>query len=123
MIGPKEARVTPAQSRAAYAKVAERSFGLCEGCGTRQATQMHHRVYRSRGGRDEVVNLLHLCSDAVGGNVDGCHGEAHNDPERQIHGWSVPSHEKPRDRPVLYRGAWVYLMPDGGLEPMGGVTW
>jgi len=119
MIGPKVPKPTPAESRRAYARVAERSFGLCEGCGVRQATEMHHRVFRSRGGRDEVVNLLHLCGT---GNHTGCHGEAHTDPERQIHGWSVPSHEKPRNRPVLYRGAWVYLMPDGGLEPMTGVN-
>ena len=120
MIGPKVAKPTPAESRRAYEAVRERSGGVCEGCGEAPASDVHHRLFRSRGGRDEVTNLLHLCG---WGNHTGCHGEAHTDPERQTDGWSVPSGEKPANRPVLYRGAWVYLMPDGGLEPMGGVTW
>ena len=119
MIGPKEPKVTPAESREAYARVSERSGGVCEGCGVQPATQKHHRVYRSRRGRDEVENLLDLCGS---GNHTGCHGEAHTNPQRQIDGWTVPSWEKPRDRPVLYRGEWVYLLPNGKTEPMKGVT-
>lgn len=117
MIGPKVAKPTPAESRRAYEAVHERSFGLCEGCGERRATEIHHRLYRSRGGRDEVTNLLDLCG---WGNHTGCHGEAHTLPERQIDGWSVPSGEDPGERPVLYRGHWMKLLPDGGLEPMKG---
>ena len=113
MIGPKVKKPTPAESRRAYERVAERSFGLCEGCGKRQATQKHHRLYRSRSGRDEVTNLLDLCL--------WCHSDAHMEAERTIDGWSVPSGENPAHRPVLYRGAWVFLLPDGGLDPWNEV--
>ena len=120
MIGPKVPKPTPAQSRKAYDTVEERSGGVCEGCGKRRATQKHHRLFKSRGGRDEVVNLLDLCGS---GNHTGCHGEAHTDLERQIHGWSVPSGEKPGNRPVLYRGQWVYLLPrEPWIDPIVGVT-
>ena len=121
MIEPKRPKVSPAQSRRAYEKVAARSFGLCEGCGHRQATQMHHRQYRSRGGRDEVVNLIHVCGNG-NNNDDSCHGRAHNDREAVADGWSVVSGVNPAHVPVLYRGRFVFLLPDGGIEDMGEVT-
>lgn len=120
MIGPKVAKPSPAQSKRAYQRVAERSFGLCEGCGHARASQMHHRKYRSRGGLDEVANLLHLCAGVVGGNVDGCHGRAHTQ-EGEDDGWSLPSGVTPAHELVLYRGNWVYLLPDGGLDPWNEV--
>lgn len=97
-----------------------RSGGVCEGCGKRPATEMHHRKYKSRGGRDEVANALAVCG--FGNNAGaGCHGEAHSDPERTIHGWSVNSWDDPATRPVLYRGVWVFLLPGGGVEEVGRV--
>ena len=97
-----------ADSKAAYEAVAARSGGICEGCGAEPATDMHHRLYRSRGGRDEVVNILHLAGP---GNTGKCHGRAHNDPEATVEGWSVASWDDPADKPVLYRGRWVRLLP------------
>jgi len=122
MIGPKEPKPTPAESKRAYETVKARSFGLCEGCGKRRANDVHHRLFKSRGGRDEVVNLLHLCGFGNNSNADWCHGRAHTESDAVIDGWSVPSGEKPANRPVLYRGEWVYLLPDGGLEPVGVVA-
>jgi hypothetical protein len=94
--------------------VKERSGGICEGCGIRPATEVHHRKYRSRGGGNEVSNLLDLCG---WGNHSGCHGEAHgsNAPE----GWAVPSWVKlPILEPVMYRGQRA-LLDDAGQVHTG----
>lgn len=109
MIAPKLPPQTPSESKAAYAAVAERSKGLCEGCGRKPATEMHHRLYRSQGGRDEITNLLHLCGR---GNHTQCHGIAHTG-EGKVLGWSVHFWATPADTPVTYRERLVYLLPDG----------
>ena len=105
-----------AASRRAYNKVAERSGGVCEGCGKLPATNMHHRLYRGRGGKDEVVNLLHLCGM---GNVNGCHGRAHTGEGEHL-GWSCPTSvdpsDQPANKPTNYRGRVVFLLPDGRIE-------
>jgi hypothetical protein len=111
--GPKTAKPTQAESRLAYAKVRERSFGMCEICGIRQATEIHHRQHRSHGGLDIVTNLLHVCG---WGNHTGCHGKAHADSDRYANGWSVRSGFNSALRPVLYRGQLVILKADGGLS-------
>src|SRR3546814_876167 len=60
-------------------QIEERSGGICEGCGEREATEKHHRKYKSRGGKDTLENALHVCG--FGNNAkEGCHGEAHEDP-------------------------------------------
>lgn len=112
MIGPKVAKPTAAESRAAYAAVKERSFGLCEICGKVRATEVHHRLHRSQGGRDAASNLLHVCG---WGNHTGCHGLAHSDPERYAAGWAVKSTSDPALVPVLYRGQLMVLTAEGGL--------
>lgn len=103
---------TPAESKAAYAGVEFRSFGLCEICGEARATQKHHRLYRSHGTLDIVQNLLDVCGS---GNHSGCHGRAHSDPERYANGWAVRSGFDPALKPVLYRGQLMILTADGGL--------
>jgi hypothetical protein len=84
---------------------------VCEGCGQRPATNIHHRKYASRGGKSEVVNALHLCGM---GNVlgAGCHGVAHSAEGGEL-GWSCNSWENPKHRPVLYRGTLMWLVDDG----------
>lgn len=111
-----------ADSRRAYERVAERSFGLCESCGKRRATEKHHRLHRSHGGKDSPENILDLCGR---GNTSGCHGDAHTASDRYVIGVSIrsgkgPEHE-PRNRPVLYRGRWVFLTADGGIQEQGEV--
>lgn len=105
---PKTPRMTPAESKQGYDRVAGRSFGLCERCGVRQATQMHHRLYRSHGGDERVTNLLHLCML--------CHQAAHQNTDRYTHGWSVRSGFDPALTPVLYRGELMILTQEGGLH-------
>jgi hypothetical protein len=112
VIGPRRAKPTPAESRAAYERVKERSFGLCEICGTARATEVHHRLHRSHGGLDVAENLLHVCG---WGNHSGCHGKAHSDSDRYANGWAVRSGGNPALRPVLYRGSLTILTAEGGL--------
>ena len=56
--------------------VSNRSGGYCEYCGAR-ATNMHHRINRSHGGRWSPANILHLC----GSGVTGCHGRFESERE------------------------------------------
>ncbi len=42
---------------------------LCEQCG-KKAVDIHHIIYRSQGGKDEIVNLIALCRK--------CHDMVHN---------------------------------------------
>lgn len=87
--------------------VKERSGGDCEirmlGChGT--ATDWHHRLRQSQGGKWHVQNGLHLCRfchEAVT-NTRG-HREEH---ERK--GWLVPSHEDP-----ALKKCWIYTQEYG----------
>jgi hypothetical protein len=95
--------------------VEERSGFLCEGCGVRQATNIHHRQYLSRGGTHDISNLIHLCG--FGNNqTAGCHGVAHTGEGHEL-GWSVNSWADPAGVPVLWRGASSFLTPDGRVEP------
>jgi hypothetical protein len=102
----KTTRPNKAMRKAAYETAAHRSGGFCEGCGG-QATQMHHRLYRSRGGEDEPQNLLHLCVS--------CHGRAHTGEGERL-GWSVRSGFDPGEVPVVCPdGVERKLMEDGSL--------
>lgn len=76
--------------------VLARSGGFCERCGSNQATNLHHRKYRSRGGTGGVENAVLLCG---GGNTSGCHGYAHSG-HGEAEGWSVSSGDDPVDIPL-----------------------
>lgn len=52
-----------------YFKYGEQDFIPCEHCGKR-AVDIHHIIYRSHGGTDEVENLIALCRK--------CHDMAHD---------------------------------------------
>jgi hypothetical protein len=107
--------------------VENRSGGICEGCGRRPATDIHHRKYKSRGGTHDVENLFALCGGPggmAGGNHSGCHGVAHSAEGHEL-GWSVHSWSDPAVVPVLYRGVMRRLTADGkavpGLDIVGAV--
>jgi hypothetical protein len=54
-------------------EVIDRCVGLCEWCGWRPASEVHHRKRRSQGGLDTAANLIALCFV--------CHGDAHANPQ------------------------------------------
>ncbi|TDL43860.1 HNH endonuclease [Microbacterium oleivorans] len=72
--------------------VTGRSGGMCERCGARRATDMHHRQLR-RHGDHAPANLVHLCR--------GCHNHVHAKPADAVdEGFIVPSWDDPRQVPV-----------------------
>ena len=104
--------------------VAKRSGGVCEGCGQARATDMHHRRFKSRGGKDTPSNLLHLCGGMYGlpgGNHSGCHGIAHSGRQGALRGWAVPSGwMEPAEFPYQGPdGSWWLLDRTGGRAPAG----
>lgn len=103
----------PAKNRRS---VEQRSGFVCEGCGNREATEIHHRKYKSRGGGHEVSNLIHLCG---WGNHTGCHGVAHSAEGHEL-GWSCSSWSVASRVPLLYRGTLVLLTDEGGTKPPQG---
>ncbi len=114
MIAPKVDKPTRAQVDAARGYVKARSGGICEGCGVRRATDMHHRLYKSRGGLDTIDNLLHLCggdSGLPGGNHSGCHGLAHTITGERV-GWSVKSGNDPAIIPIWHRATQSWTVAD-----------
>jgi hypothetical protein len=104
------------------AALKKRSRGICEACGLAEATEAHHRQYRSRGGPDTLSNALHLCG---WGNHTGCHGKAHTGAG-EARGWSVRSGWKPLEIPALivvdFRQVWVRFDNDGGHKPLHPIT-
>lgn len=87
-----------------------RSGGVCELCWQAEATEIHHRKYRSRGGGHELANLLHVCGM---GNTSGCHGRAHSGVGAD-NGWSVHAWQHPDVVPVLRPDGRFYIPTDDG---------
>ena len=87
-----------------------RSNSVCEMCGGARATEAHHRMNRSQGGKWTPENCLHLCSK------DHRYVTEHPQVARE-QGWAVPSHGDPATTPVWFawRG-WVFLDDTGHIE-------
>lgn len=102
-------------SPAVCATIDERSGRICEVCGVGKATQRHHRRPRQAGGskRDDTntaSNSLHACFP--------CHTLIeHNRSLGYLMGWLLPQSQSPDRERVMYRGDWVLLGTDGGIEP------
>jgi hypothetical protein len=61
--------------------------------------ELHHRKYRSRGGRHTMSNLVVLCGL---GNTSGCHQWAHTSPDARAQGYAIPSWvEESEEVPIL----------------------
>lgn len=93
MSNPVPRKFTPA----IRALIDVRSEGMCEACGRARATQVHHRLYLSRGGRGNAANGLAVCG--LGG-ADGCHIEAHT-LKGELRGWSIRSGGDPLVEPEV----------------------
>lgn len=117
MIGPKPPR-QPKKIPARNRRIIEaRSEGVCESCGDRPASDIHHRQYLSRGGSHDVHNLVAVCGS---GNHTGCHGRAHRDGERE--GLAIGRGYRSELVPLLYRGVWVLPDDEGGLRRLSEST-
>lgn len=107
------------------AAIRARADGRCEGCHRYTETQLHHRLYKSRGGKGTVANGIALCG--LGG-VQGagmCHGKAHTAEGEEL-GWSLPSNCDPLVMPIrLWRkGRWGIEHREWALfDNQGGVHW
>jgi 5-methylcytosine-specific restriction endonuclease McrA len=55
--------------------VIRRASGMCEGCGERRCTQVHHLTYE-RAGHEMLFDLVAVC--------DQCHDEIHSNGERNF---------------------------------------
>lgn len=94
--------------------VAVRSDRICEVCGLRMGTQVHHRRPRGAGGTrrlesNQAANALWTCVD--------CHSRIESQrSEALTYGWLVRQTDDPTTVPVLYRGTWVLLDALGNLH-------
>lgn len=87
----------------------------CVKCGKvlQDPVAVHHRKLKKQGGRDELANLVALCSP--------CHniapGSVHQNPEHAYrHGYMVPSWADPEEWPLLLpNGDRVLLLNDGTM--------
>jgi 5-methylcytosine-specific restriction endonuclease McrA len=69
-----ESHLASPKWRSIRARVMQRARGVCEGCGTADATEVHHLTYKHLG--DELLfELVALCSE--------CHEKAHDRVESQ----------------------------------------
>lgn len=106
--------------------VIARCQGYCEFCGLvlSEDFALHHRKFKSRGGRDEVDNLIAL------------HHNCHNMGTFSVHlnikkatesGHVVSRHAEPSNIPLrLPNGSLVTLTPDGCydyIERIEGYGW
>ena len=92
MIGPKQAKPTRAEERAAYEAVTERDGGRCVRCGWYGTPQLDHRQNRQTG-NTIVPNIQTLCGPHMqgGGMVSGCHHwKGHNVAMAVADGFAVP---------------------------------
>lgn len=105
------------------AVVDERERQKCARCGRIiwVGGSRHHRKFRSRGGSDEVANLVLMC----GSGTTGCHGWVHANPRaaREV-GFALESWEGPDAVPIvhaLYGRVWLDV--DGGVTGVAPYEW
>lgn len=95
-------------------KAVKRSGGLCERCGLSEWTELHHRRARGMGGAKRpttnlIPNALGLCLL--------CHRYVESYRKDALNrGWLVSQYADPASTPLLYRGRWAYLHPDGRVR-------
>jgi 5-methylcytosine-specific restriction protein A len=98
---------------AVRATIEGRSMGLCEVCGGGLVVEHHHRRPRGAGGSkrldtNQAANGLGLCY--------ACHRLIESNRRlAMLLGWLLLQSDQPNARPVMYRGAWVYLLDDGTI--------
>lgn len=96
--------------------VMERAERMCERCwNVTRGVTIHHRRKRSQGGGWDISNCVALCGH--GTTMGGCHSWVEANPNAaEEEGWHVRPWGDAATTPVLYRGRWALLLPDGGIQ-------
>lgn len=97
-------------------KVLERAGGYCEKCGGTlyEAYNLHHRKLKSRGGKDQVSNLIAVHNHCHIQQKDSIHD---NPEESERMGFMCPSWAKPEEHPLIRPdGSVVLLLEDGSYK-------
>ena len=100
--------------------VFSRSKGYCELCGTQlpEGWAIHHRKLRSRGGKDEVENLVALHHTCHNTGTDSVHL---NPKKATLKGFMVSSWDDPAKCPItLSDGSSVILTSEGTYNYLEG---
>ena len=92
--------------------VLARARGFCERCGVpSHDLALHHRKLKSRGGKDEVANLVAVCHKCHNLGTHSIHLRPKEATEK---GWMVSAYQNPEDVPVSIFGRNpVRLAQDG----------
>jgi len=103
-------------------KVLKRAKGYCERCGKMTDLALHHRKLKSRGGKDEVSNLVAICHPCHNLATDSIHL---NPAKATLKGWMIPSYADTQMYPLhLANGDVVRLDNEGNYIIIeGGQTW
>ena len=103
-------------------KVIERAAGYCETCGGRaeESMALHHRKLKSRGGKDEVANLIWIHHGCHNLKTDSIHL---NPAKAEDKGWMVGSWQDPEEAPIARPdGSFALLKNDGTIHTLGGIN-
>ena len=102
--------------------VLARAKGYCERCGAPSLDlALHHRKLKSRGGKDEVSNLVAICHPCHNLGTDSIHL---NPTKATVKGWMVPSYAKADLYPLhLADGSIVRLDNEGNYKEIEGTSW
>ena len=91
--------------------VLDRAKGYCERCGKSADLALHHRKLKSRGGKDEVVNLVAVCvfCHTLGTN------SIHLNPKKSTEeGWMVSAYQNPSSVSLHIAGGKVVRLSQEG---------
>jgi 5-methylcytosine-specific restriction endonuclease McrA len=87
-------RLEPKEYALLVKQVLSRDGWKCRSCGMRSGLHVHHIVFRSQQGPDEMWNLLALCS--------ACHDGVHKDVQDGEYGLTI---ETPQNGVIRFRRA------------------
>jgi HNH endonuclease len=95
----------------------------CRRCGRSVVdfpASVHHRLMRSRGGTDNLANLLLVC----GSGTTYCHGDVHHEvTDSTADGFLCHTWENPAEVAVLTVDGWRLFGDDGSVTPVAGRRW
>jgi hypothetical protein len=99
-----------------------RAKGYCERCGKPERDlALHHRKLKSRGGKDEVSNLVAICHPCHNLDTKSVHL---NPKEATLRGWMVPSFADSEYYPLhLPSGKIVRLDNEGNYKEIEETEW